>query len=564
MKALSLAVLAAAASCGGPDDKTAACDLSATSTTSSAIAVQDRKIVGPAAPYVADLGLAARDEELRTSIAARRRVAWEIVGRVLAPVPLAEPRLASTFGGQPTIPAWHTWYAQDDFERMFKKLYRDLGAAGRSALAPIDPAAGFAWNAIALDEIPEWPEQRYLDYLATIDTSEEASGTGNVSRVGYSPGAMAHLLRSYPKQFACRKAAEPAPYEDDPVREGNPVTQRESLEVERCAWRVLGPFLAADGEVVVTSRGTGDADLYVRRGAAPEVTAFDCKSTGDASTETCRVDGAGPVYVAVFGGGSATASVDVEVAYVSADVRDPTCLDGEMPRDAVIIKADWQRVFPGELMNVYDTSGPRLTQRLEGMNTWSPDGGASPPATDIYTVTVPFTQSRFRMPALHVMSKELDHWLWITLWYSPDPDSDFGADRPAAIAALPGPWRNYKMCVTTGYLEGDPDPTGGFTGTLGAALAAVHRRGTDAPTWCSNPYLEEGAGNAATNCIGCHQHGGTTLTAESILANTPLFGTTRIRNNFFTDYLWAVKGGNGDDLSNIVTNEIEYWDQIDP
>ena len=72
------------------------------------------------------------------------------------------------------------------------------------------------------------------------------------------------------------------------------------------------------------------------------------------------------------------------------------------------------------------------------------------------------------------MSKELDHWLWITLWWSPDPDSDFGADRPAAIAALPGPWRNYKMCVTSSYLEGDPDPRGGADGSLGDALAAVH------------------------------------------------------------------------------------------
>ena len=46
--------------------------------------------------------------------------------------------------------------------------------------------AGLAWNTTALDGVPEWPEQRYLDYLAAIDTQEEAQGIGGVSRVGYS------------------------------------------------------------------------------------------------------------------------------------------------------------------------------------------------------------------------------------------------------------------------------------------------------------------------------------------------------------------------------------------
>jgi hypothetical protein len=153
--------------------------------------------------------------------------------------------------------------------------------------------------------------------------------------------------------------------------------------------------------------------------------------------------------------------------------------------------------------------------------------------------------------------------VWVTLWWSPRPDSDFGADRPAAVAALPGPWRNYKMCVSTSYLERDPDPRGGFGGSLGDALAAVHG-GVGGPSWCSNPYLEQGAGNAGTNCIGCHQHGGTTLTPEGILAGQPHHGSSRVRNNFFTDYLWAIQGGNGEDLSSIVQAEVDYWDANDP
>lgn len=99
--------------------------------------------------------------------------------------------------------------------------------------------------------------------------------------------------------------------------------------------------------------------------------------------------------------------------------------------------------------------------------------------------------------------------------------------------------------------------------SLGDALAATHG-GVGAPTWCTNPYLEVGPGNAATSCIGCHQHGGTARAIDDILAEDPHFGTTRVRNNFFTDYSWAVKGGGGEDLSSLVQAELDYWDAADP
>jgi hypothetical protein len=551
-----LALLALLAACGDNDvsDKTAACHLG---EARSAATVVDRKIIGPAAPYTPDLGLAARDEELRTSIAARRAAAWQVVEKVLAPVPLAEPRLAQQFGGEPTIPAWHTWYARDDFDRVFKKLYRDLTPAQRRARAPLDVDAGFAWNATAVDSLPDWPEQRYLDYLAAIDSDGKAQGVGGANRVSYSPGAMKHLIASYAQQDACRRAPAPDPYDADPVKAGGPVEAREAVALDGCGWQVLGPYMAGDGEVTVTSTGDGDADVYVRRGAAPDSAAYDCRSDGATSDESCTVAGGAPVYVAVFGATAST--VSVHVAYTTQDVADPACLDGEMPRDAVLVKADWHRVLDGEPLPVFDTSAPRLSQRLAADATWTDDGAANPDASSIYTVTLP-TGQVFRMPALHIMSKELDHWLWITLWWSQQPDTDFGADRPAALA---GVWRNYKMCVSSSYLEGDPDPRGGQAGSLGDAIAAVNG-GVGAPSWCSNPYLELGSGNAATNCIGCHQHGGTDLLPEAILAEQPHHGTTRVRNNFFTDYLWAIKGGLGEELSAIVQAEVDYWDAADP
>ena len=547
------------AACGDNlPDKTAMCQLQ------SAATVQDRKVIGPAAPYAADLSLAGRDDELRTSIAARRAAAWQVVSRVLHPVPLGEPALAQTFGGQPTVPAWHTWFARDDFERVFKKLYRDLGPAGRHARADLDAStidAGFAWNTHALDELPDWPEQRYLDYLAQIDTLDKASGIAGANRVGYSPGSMRQLIHSYVKQDACRLAPAPDPFETDPMRPGMFVTQVEKLALDGCQWHTLGPYIAGAGaQVTVTMTGDGDADLYVRRDLAPDAETFDCRSSNDRSTESCTVDGGAPIYVAVFG--AQPSAVEIEVKYLQTDVVDPVCLAGEMPRDAVVVKADWHRVLADPLP-VFDTSGARMASRLATDADWSGgDGASNPDPSAIYTVTLP-NGATFRMPALHIMSKELDHWLWITLWWSPQPDNDFGGDRPAEITALSGPWRNYKMCVVSSYLEGDRDPRGGQPGTLGDALAAVHG-GVGSPTWCSNPYLELGAGNAATNCIGCHQHGGTDILPEDILASEPHHGTTRVRNNFFTDYLWAVKGGRGEDLSSIVQAEVDYWDANDP
>ena len=113
----------------------------------------------------------------------------------------------------------------------------------------------------------------------------------------------------------------------------------------------------------------------------------------------------------------------------------------------------------------------------------------------------------YRLVGLHIMTKELRHWIWITLWWSDTPDLDFGADRPADfLTGLDPVWGNYKMAVVVDYTEEDRDAGRHYPEhpTLQAAL-----RATPGPiTWASNPYIEHGRGNARTNCIGCHQHGG--------------------------------------------------------
>jgi hypothetical protein len=201
------------------------------------------------------------------------------------------------------------------------------------------------------------------------------------------------------------------------------------------------------------------------------------------------------------------------------------CLDGEFPTDAAAVKARW---MPGGApMPTYDTSPAALAEKLTRGDFGGGDATADPGATAIYTMQLT-PDTTMRLAALHIITKELRDWSWITLWWSPDPTSDFGADRPPAIAALGAPWTSYKMCVVTGYAEKDPAQAGGPS------------------TWCSNPYLEVGASNAQTNCIGCHQHGGTGASTMSILGAPDAFpdhARTKIRANFPTDYAYTTSTG---------------------
>ena len=232
-------------------------------------------------------------------------------------------------------------------------------------------------------------------------------------------------------------------------------------------------------------------------------------------------------------------------ADVPREAPNASCFGEETPIDAALVKASWWRADAP--LPVHDTSASALTARRTGTRD---EGGwgvaerqASPGPDSIYTVRMSEGAS-FRLSALHVVTKELRDWVWITLWWSDRLDEGFGQDRPDAIRRLGGPWSHYAMSVVTAYDEGDPDPRGGQKGSLGDALAAVHE-GRGGPTWTSNPYLERGAHNAQTNCIGCHQHGGVRgVTSERVLADEAAFpaaGRTRVRKNFPADYLFALE-----------------------
>jgi hypothetical protein len=218
------------------------------------------------------------------------------------------------------------------------------------------------------------------------------------------------------------------------------------------------------------------------------------------------------------------------------------CLAGDFPGDAVAVKTRW--MVSSSPIPTYDMGAGALAAKLADGTFGPGDGQADPGPDDIYTMRLSPGLST-RLVALHIMTKEIRDWFWISLFWSDQPDSDFGADRPAGLSS--GPFRNYKMCVATAYEEHDPAPGAAFEADhpgLAAALSAAAAHGPS--TWCSNPYLETAQHAARTNCIGCHQHGGTGETTGTILQDPVAFpdsGRTEVRDNFPVDYAFSTHGG---------------------
>ncbi|MCP3411332.1 hypothetical protein [Bradyrhizobium sp. CCGB01] len=138
--------------------------------------------------------------------------------------------------------------------------------------------------------------------------------------------------------------------------------------------------------------------------------------------------------------------------------------------------------------------------------------------------------------ASHLTTKEIDDWVWATLWWHDRPDDGpFAADRPAKVV---GVWRNFLMSATYDLdLPREPDGK---------------------PHIAFNPWLEAGfpdpdggSGNGTvSNCMNCHNRsawrpdwqgqGGRVFLpifrGKPDLQNDPAYAAGRLR----TDFLWSV------------------------
>jgi mono/diheme cytochrome c family protein len=454
----------------------------------------------------------------------------------------------------PRIPRFESWYGVEDLNHIFRDAYAHLGPDGQLARDPLsDPSIGAAMlsDHSEIDRSRRWPLQRYTaavmelfgcDLVRAADESDDdyaercavarqsefsgaAAPGGGIARILYSPAMALHTARNYAEVLGCR---------DDVLAD---------------TWCVPGePCEDPPEDFATCFRSEFPADAGDPWGA------LEPDEIGQAAVDT--------LSALPDAGGTA------------------------------IVKAVWSRVGFGFEMPAYDTDATSLARRIgPGERAeWEPAGdrryGAEfPTPQDIYTIETS-SGARYRLTALHVMTKELRHWQWVTLWWSDAPDDDFGADRPPEFDTLPAVWGNYKMCVVVDYTESDPDVLERFADlpSLQGALAVTDPT-VGSPTWCSNPYVEQAPGNARTNCIGCHQHAGSrfdesgaafdlteVILDESALLDDahryPANGRLRRRTSFATDYSWAFS--RIDDLTELMRTEVEFrggqdarWKRID-
>ncbi|MCC6623308.1 MAG: pre-peptidase C-terminal domain-containing protein [Deltaproteobacteria bacterium] len=75
----------------------------------------------------------------------------------------------------------------------------------------------------------------------------------------------------------------------------------ENVTLAQNEWRHFGPYTDVASAFSAVMTGTGDADLYVKRGAQPTTTSYDCRPYGGNSEETCSGATAGSYWVSVHG-----------------------------------------------------------------------------------------------------------------------------------------------------------------------------------------------------------------------------------------------------------------------
>lgn len=270
------------------------------------------------------------------------------------------------------------------------------------------------------------------------------------------------------------------------------------------------------------------------------------------------------------------------------------CID-EFPPSAVMVKTAWRDLDRG--VPVHDTSAFGVARAIR-LGTWPSalNGYASPPIAqptpdEIYTVETASGRS-FALTGIHFVTKDVREWVWVSLWWDADGFEDFGEDKPDVISTFnDGVWENYKMCVNSSFVEGDPAPWSRYARnmpSLAASLRATQEvileqisdggvansedliatfgAGLDTPmfladahgawmpqhslptTWCSNPNIEVHGGNARTNCIGCHQVAFTqnerrgnreTSFIDAITGDIPQYGRAQVRRNFPAEFSWS-------------------------
>ena len=225
-----------------------------------------------------------------------------------------------------------------------------------------------------------------------------------------------------------------------------------------------------------------------------------------------------------------------------------SCFDQEFPVGAAVVKAQWRRAEFGAKLPTFDTSPDGLQRRWDAGADWEApldgEGSDDPGADRIQLVRLP-NGSVFRLVGLHVITKELRKWLWVTIWWAPDGDGDFGADRPADLEADPI-FRHYKMCVVSAHEERDPSAAAGAD-LVHQPVPRARRR--------QRAHQLHRLPSARRHVAAARGRSSATRPAF------PTNGRHEARANFPTDYSWALT--REDNLARVVADEVAYYDSFE-
>jgi hypothetical protein len=531
------------------------------SRTAQYASAEGRWLLGLASRYPADTALAAREDALRRSQRARRAAAWEAVARALAPVTLARP--AGLAGA--AVPRFQTWYDRQDVARVFQRLYEGIGPAGRAASARFDDAAldeAFGYSTRFVTTLPEWPAERLERLRRVAQHAGAVAGVSGVLRVAASPDAVRHLVQSYPEVLRCINGSAPPAFVDGPAAAQQ--VAREPVALPACGVRRAGDLLRRHRGLrsprASTAGAAGASLRVISEGVTRPTGVVRCSADALAG---CTVQGPGTLPGARRGRAQGAQGM-LDVRY-----QTPEAPSSRVPRRRLPARRGdgGDGVAPGTDLGplpTFDTSAAGIARRL----------GPAPMPPGAWATAPPSPPTRRSTPCgcrvgehlspggdahAHARGRPLAQHHAVVV--AERPDDDFGADRPAEVRALGGPWSNVQDVRRLDYDELDPDPAGGFARrapTLGSALRAVHE-GAGGPSWCSNPYIDAAPGLVRSNCVGCHQHAMSGLRPFDVQETPERFpgrGRARVRNNLPADGFWGIDAG--DRLGAVLVETVDY------
>lgn len=238
----------------------------------------------------------------------------------------------------------------------------------------------------------------------------------------------------------------------------------------------------------------------------------------------------------------------VHYAEIRLCSRDARCQDLSFPKGAAFLKVAWRRGQDNFSLLSYPTDASALARQLQA-ESWLANGQWIPGESASYRMESPSGQI-FHLAGLHSSLRLEEGWFWSSLWLS-EGEGAFAFDRPAKLGA---PWTHYQLCTSLTFAKP----------LLTPELDQAFKERESA--WCSNPYLEAGAHNQKTNCIGCHQHAGKPWSEANFVERlqNDLSSMTMASEEASdrSDRIWSVYNG-PEPFAGYINQDIDYFDAHD-